>query len=68
MKDLKDIITIEYWKTLFTEKSPETTTLHYDFTPSKQMNELKKKAIKKKKTMSNYTLFFLFLITNYFVV
>ena len=46
MKDLKDIITIEYWKTLFTEKSPETTTLHYDFTPSKQMNELKKKGVK----------------------
>ncbi len=61
-------MTINYWKALFAEKSPETTTLHYDFTPSKQVAEMKRKVSRKKKTISYYTLFFLFLITNFFVL
>lgn len=56
MKDLRNIITINYWKNLLADKSPAVTTLHYDFTIKNQPVELKSKKSKKKKVTKYFTL------------
>lgn len=55
MKDLRNIITINYWKNLLADKSPRITTLHYDFTIKNQPVESKIKKSKKKNVAKHFT-------------
>lgn len=55
MKDLRNIITINYWKNLLADKSPRITTLHYDFTIKNQPVESKIKKSKKKNVAKYFT-------------